>query len=203
MDDPEALHDTRPTPLEAYYARPLLDDLRSRIPWLVSMMLVQSVSAVVMEHYETILRDDMTLAFFVPMLVAIGGSAGNQPGVAVTRALNGGAATRDDWRRMLSREARGALATAVVLSAAAYLRVAAEASVSSAVVIALSAFVLVLLAACVGVLLSLGTSQVGVDPAHAAAPMVAAFADIMGLLVLFAFAASTRLGLKEVQERND
>ena len=64
--------------------------LKARLPWLVTLLILQSFSAAIMHGFHTVLEEHIVVAFFVPMLVGTGGNAGNQPGVMVTRALGSG-----------------------------------------------------------------------------------------------------------------
>lgn len=79
--------------------------LGGRLPWLVALLLLQSTAALVMAMFEELLDRELVIAFFVPMIVGTGGNAGNQPGVAVTRALGLGIPPRGVLWKIMRREA--------------------------------------------------------------------------------------------------
>jgi len=60
------------------------------------------------------------------MIVGSGGNAGNQPGVAVTRALGAGEISSKSLRRLITREAGLGFITACILGTVAFLRVLVE-----------------------------------------------------------------------------
>ena len=50
----------------------------SRLPWLMGLMLLQSLTAVVMERYQGLVDDHMIIAAFITMLVGGGGNISSQ-----------------------------------------------------------------------------------------------------------------------------
>ncbi|CAE8610651.1 unnamed protein product [Polarella glacialis] len=61
-----------------------------RLPWLVGLLLLESVSAYSLGRFQLMIDNHMTLALFCPMIVGTAGNAGNQPGVIFTRAVTTG-----------------------------------------------------------------------------------------------------------------
>lgn len=160
--------------------------LRGRLPWLVTLLLMQSTAALVMRSFEELLDREMVIAYFVPMIVGTGGNAGNQPGVAVTRAMALGRPSAKDMSRILGKEAALGLVTAVALSSIAFLRVVAEypSDVGAAGCISLTTFLLVNFATVMGAMCSVAMAWMSLDPANGAVPLLTTFTDVCGVLLL-------------------
>jgi len=91
--------------MDKYLGASPMRSLGGRLPWLVSLLLLQSTAALVMAMFEELLDRELVIAFFVPMIVGTGGNAGNQPGVAVTRALGLGIPPKKVLWKIMRREA--------------------------------------------------------------------------------------------------
>merc|ERR1712232_741122 len=117
-----------------------------------------------------------------------GGNAGNQPGVAVTRALGLGGTTRDKsvLRRILVKEASLAVVTASVLAGVAFIRVFAAypSDIKAAAAIAIAVFAMVELSIILGVCFSILIDMLNIDPANGAAPLLTTVTDLIGISVL-------------------
>lgn len=191
---------------EGILATPIIATLWERLPWLCGLLMVQSVSAAIMDGFEGMLQKHPVVYMFVPMLVGTGGNAGNQPGVTITRALGieaggdphgGGAPTEgaaappggispEQFWALIQRESILALTVACVLGTIAFIRVIVEfpEQPAGAFVIALSLTLMILFGAGLGIAINLSLEKCGIDPAVAGAPIVSTVADLVGILTL-------------------
>ncbi|CAM9209808.1 unnamed protein product, partial [Ectocarpus sp. 8 AP-2014] len=55
--------------------------------WLLGLLVLQSSSSFVLDHYQDLLRDHVVVTLFLTMLVGAGGNAGNQSAIKVIRGL--------------------------------------------------------------------------------------------------------------------
>ena len=62
-------------PQRAYLDTPVLEIFSQRFPWLLSLMLFQSVSGWVIEHFQGLIERHVILAAFLTMLVGGGGNS--------------------------------------------------------------------------------------------------------------------------------
>lgn len=108
----------------------VLDEAASRGRWLVGLLVVQSLSSVVLERFEPLIREHLTITLFLTMLVGAGGNAGNQSAIKVVRSLATGQldASWASARAALARQAAVAVALGGGLAAAGYVRVIAAAA---------------------------------------------------------------------------
>jgi len=172
--------------LDRYFGLGLRVTLCRRIAWLVALLLLQSVSASMIEATGP---RGVVLAY-IPMVAGSGGCAGNQAVVAVTRAIGCGVSNADAWR-IARRETIGSFATSLAMAAAAFARVAATEDAGVAAAVAATVWVVAATAVISGTSLTLLLTRISVDPADAAAPLLSTLMDLMGVGVLMA--ASTML----------
>mmetsp|Transcript_60808 Transcript_60808/g.166993 ORF Transcript_60808/g.166993 Transcript_60808/m.166993 type:complete len:282 (-) Transcript_60808:411-1256(-) len=109
-----------------YFATSTTKILMGRLPWLFVLLLIQSSAAAIMATFEQLLDKELVIALFVPMIVGSGGNAGNQPGVAVTRALGAGEISSKSLWRLITRETGLGFITACILGTVAFFRVLVE-----------------------------------------------------------------------------
>ena len=55
--------------------------------WLLGLLVLQSMSSIVLDWYQQLLRDHLVITLFLTMLVGAGGNAGNQSAIKVIRGL--------------------------------------------------------------------------------------------------------------------
>eukprot|EP00941_MAST-03F_sp_MAST-3F-sp1_P001896 g1896.t1 len=173
--------------LSAYFAKPWYQIFRERLPWLATLLLIESVSVVVLENFNSVLRKNPILLLFAPMLVGTAGNSGNQPGVVVTRALSSG--ELDSGTATLSfvkREAKLAIMTGLTLSVIAFFRTSVENphNLMDCLAISIALFFIVLLAITLGISSSILLYRIGFDPAAGAAPLLTTCSDVLGITAL-------------------
>ena len=56
----------------------VMREVKSRGKWLLILMMFQSGSSFVLNHYESLVREHLVLTLFLTMLVGAGGNAGAQ-----------------------------------------------------------------------------------------------------------------------------
>ena len=63
---------------DSYFETSVLEHVKSRLPWLLFLMLSATVTQMIMNHYESALAVMPQLAGFIPMLTGTGGNCGSQ-----------------------------------------------------------------------------------------------------------------------------
>ena len=71
-----------------YLKTGVLETWRSRIPWLMLLMLSATFTGIIITSFESALAACVVLTSFIPMLSGTGGNSGSQSSVAVIRALS-------------------------------------------------------------------------------------------------------------------
>ena len=89
-----------------YLRTGVFETWKSRVPWLLILMLSATLTSMVLTGYETSLAACSALIAFIPMLTGTGGNSGTQASVAVIRGLSlgnfptpsGWSGRRSGWR---------------------------------------------------------------------------------------------------------
>ena len=192
------------TPTDKPYLRTsVMETVKSRIPWLMLLMLSATFTGIVITGFESSLATCSVLISFIPMLMGTGGNCGNQSSVAVIRSLSLNEVDFGDFFRVLWKETRVALVCGVLLASANFIKLLvvdrglmhnSEVTVTVALVICLTLVCTVFCAKAVGCLLPLLAEKIGLDPAVVAAPFISTIVDVLSLLIYFQFALNI-LGL--------
>jgi len=170
---------------------------RIRLPWLVVGALGGLASASVMSIYSVSLEKLIALAFFVPVITAMGGNVGLQTSTIIVRSMHLGVGLAGEAGARLLREWRIALTNALILGAALYGAVSVWfGDWRLGLVVGGSLATVILVAATLGTIMPFALRRVGVDPAVAQGPFVTTLNDVIGISVYLGLASAfiERLG---------
>ena len=169
---------------ESYFNTSVFSHAKSRIPWLLFLMLSATLSGAVINHYESLLVSIPILFSFVPMLTGTGGNCGSQSSTIVIRSLAMDEIEFKDFFKVMFKEFRIALLVSFVLAAVNGVRIwfvyRNDADINSALlgfVIGLSIIATVILAKTVGCVLPMIAKKLHFDPAIMAAPLISTIVD--------------------------
>ena len=168
----------------SYFSTPAWRLILHRSVWLVSLMLFQSISSLIMGKYDAMIRNHAIISFFLTMLTGTGGNAGNQSATLVIRGLINNEISRHNATKVLWREFGIGIVMAGILSVFGFLRVYYFYNdIVSAIAINLSLFFIVITSMILGTLIPIILERFNIDPAHSAAPFLATLMDIFGVLI--------------------
>jgi len=108
---------------KTYLQTTVLEAFLQRFPWLLMLMLVQSISGYVVEQFETLIQQHVILASFLTMLVGGGGNSSGQTVAELVKRLGMGDIEPRQLPRVLLREVLVGLCLAVGLGLATFPRV--------------------------------------------------------------------------------
>ena len=181
-----------------YLKTGVFETWRSRVPWLLLLMLSATFSGMIITHFESVLASCVVLTSFITMLSGTGGNSGSQSSVAVIRALSLGEVEFSDMFAVVWKELRVALLCGLCLGAANFAKMMlvdrllmgnAEVTVPVALVVCCTLVLTVLCAKIVGCTLPMAAEKLGIDPAVMAAPFITTIVDALSLLIYFAIAS--------------
>lgn len=164
---------------------------RARLPWLIAGLLGEIVSALVISRFESSLEKIIALSFFFPVIMAMGGSTGNQAATVVVRGLATGDISLLKIGKRLLVEMKVAVFNGVICGVLLGLIVGywvSDFRMGSVVGVAL--VVIILNASFLGASVPLALKKLHFDPALGTVPFVATSNDIMGLLIYLGFITS-------------
>ena len=169
-----------------YLKTSVFETWRSRIPWLLMLMLSATFSGMIITHFEGALAACVVLTSFITMLSGTGGNSGSQSSVAVIRALSLGEVEFSDMLAVVWKELRVALLCGVCLAAANFVKMMLvdrmlmhnpQVTVPVALVVCLTLMCTVVCAKIVGCTLPMAAEKIGIDPAVMAAPFITTVVD--------------------------
>lgn len=163
---------------------------RARIVWLVLLVFANIFSGAGIAAFEDTIAANISLLFFLPLLIASGGNAGAQSATLMVRALATGDVRPGDWMAMLGREVVIALALGVTMALAVSGIGIWRGGPDIAMVVALAMIVIVLIGALIGVSLPFLFARFERDPAAASGPLVTSITDVLGVLAYFGIAGA-------------
>ncbi len=164
---------------------------RARLPWLIVGLLGEIVSALVISRFEGSLEKIIALSFFFPVIMAMGGSTGNQAATVVVRGLATGDISLLKIGKRLLVEMKVAVFNGVICGIILGLIVGywvSDFRMGSVVGVAL--VVIILNASFLGASVPIALKKLNFDPALGTVPFVATSNDIMGLLIYLLFITS-------------
>lgn len=183
-----------------YFATSLGRLVSARAPWLIALLMLQSVSSFILGSFGGLIEKNVLLACFLTTVVGAGGNSGSQSSAMLIVGLaRGDICERKDFWRVLGKEVAVALVLGVMLAGVVFVRVALSAKGKTDVVflsaasIALAVMLTVVVASFLGSATPMLLKRVGVDPTVASGPALATLTDICGVLLL-CFTASLLLG---------
>merc|ERR1719424_1524869 len=186
--DPDAPARSRPDEVQpaqrAYLDTPVLEIFSKRFPWLLSLMLFQSVSGWVIEHFQGLIEKHVILAAFLTMLVGGGGNSSGQTVAELVKRMGSGELTPTDLPQVLAKEVAVGTLLAIGLAVGAYPRVrllSRHATDLDALAIALSYMLIVVMGNTLGVLIAMTLHRCG-QAAVGSPPVTQVVVDVLGIL---------------------
>lgn len=179
-----------------YLDTPVSFFFKSRIVWLLILMISATLTGLVISSFEAVLASNVILTAFIPMLMDSSGNAGSQSSSTVIRALSLDEVTDKDSLQVFWKELRIGLTCGVTLALVNFARMFffTKAGLMVAVTVSLTLVAAIVIAKIIGGLLPLLATKLHQDPAVMAGPLLTTVADTVTLLVYFSVAKAI-LGL--------
>jgi magnesium transporter len=161
---------------------------RKRIIWLSVLLFVNLIASGVIAAYEEMLISTITLAFFIPLLIATGGNAGAQSATLMVRAIATGDVKLSQWLWATGREMAVAGLLGLTMGIASSVLGIFRGGLEIGIVVGLAMVLIVLVANFIGVVLPFLLTRIRVDPAVVSNPLITSVADVTGLIIYFSIA---------------
>lgn len=176
------------TPIDKpYLSRSVFAIFKSRIPWLLLLMISATFTSMIIQKYEAALASVVILTSFIPMFMDTAGNAGSQTSVTIIRGLATNEIKFKDTLKVLFKEIRISILCGITLSLCnfAKLMLFDKVSVSIALVVCVTLLVTIIFAKIIGSMLPLLAKKLGFDPAVMASPFITTIVDALSLMVYF------------------
>lgn len=156
---------------------------RARMPWLLIGLLGGVLSAQVISGFEGGISAIPALAFFIPLITAMGGNVGVQSSAIVVQSLARGTDQFGSIFKKISKETLVALINGILLSTIIYGFAHVFDSPTLGLVVSISLFTVIIFAAIFGTLIPLLLDKYNIDPALATGPFITTLNDVLGLFI--------------------
>jgi magnesium transporter len=175
---------------ESYFKTTVWQHAKSRLPWLLFLMLSATLTGFVISKYETAFEKLTILVAFMPMIMGTAGNSGSQSSTLIIRGMAVDEIHLRDLFKVLWKEFRVALICGAVLGFVNGLRIYIfeKEGVAVAFTVGLSIIGVVILAKIVGSMLPMLAKKIRLDPAIMATPMISTILDTCSLLIYFSLA---------------
>lgn len=159
---------------------------RARLPWLLVGLLGGVLGARVIEAYEGQLNLYPEMAFFIPLIAAMGGNVGVQSSAIIVQGLaNNTLGLGGLWVRLLKELSVG-LINGLVCGILIFLyNFFFSDDVILSLIVSISLLSVIVFAAVFGTLVPLTLDKYKIDPALATGPFITTMNDIFGLFLYF------------------
>ena len=193
---------------ESYSKQSIKKIFRSRVLWLMFLMISATLSQIVLDVSQNWLTDSAAAALstaFIAILPVISGAAGNagsQSSATIIRALATNDINTKDYLKVLWKEFRVSLIIGFSLGLANFLRLMIYFSIKInfdsdhlllAFAASLSLMVVIMLAKIVGGTLPLLAKKIKLDPAVMAAPLLTTLIDALSIAIFFSISIGIML----------
>jgi len=157
--------------------------IKKRLPFLMFSLITASLAPFVVNHFKATIKEFVTLAVFLPLVMALGGIAGNQTIAIIVREI---AIGQTDWltaRKTLLKEILVGIGNGIIigsiLAVASYLLIQ---NPYLGLILGLAIIINLFIAALVGTLIPLFLKLIKLDPALGSVNLLTMCTDTIGVL---------------------
>lgn len=157
---------------------------RARLPWLLIGLAGGLLGAKVIGIFE--IEKSIELAFFIPLIAAMGGNVGVQSAAIVVQGLSNESIKINTILSKLVKELGVALLNGIICSTIIFgATFALNYPINLSLTVSLSLLAVIVFAALFGTLVPLTLDKYKIDPALATGPFITTVNDILGLVIYF------------------
>lgn len=164
---------------------PVFKVWRVRIPFLIVTLIGGLLAGLLVEQFEKSLAAITAVAFFMPMVMGMGGNVGTQSATIFSRALVLGQINFKNFLKQLGREIYIGFTMGILLGVGAGIVATLWQGVQIGLVVGVSLTVTVTLACALGFLMPYLLIKLGLDQVAGTSPLITTLQDLSGLLIYF------------------
>ena len=157
---------------------------RARLPWLLIGLLGGILGALVISNYEHDLSVIPAMAFFIPLIAAMGGNVGVQSSAIVVQGLAAKTLYIESTGKKILKELsvaflNGAVCSIIIFAYNFFVSDSFELTLT----VSTALFIVILIASVFGTFVPLALNRFKIDPALATGPFITTVNDILGLFI--------------------
>lgn len=174
--------------IESYMDTSIWGMVKKRVPWLIILLLLGTITTNVINHYENLVIGAAFLFVFMPIITQTGGNSGSQSSTLMIRGLATGEIHFKEigiivFREILVGIMMGLITGAVIIVRSVFLPPGI--ALFEGIVVGLSLIFVVFISNLIGTLAPLLIHRLGFDPTVMSAPLMATVIDVCGLTIYF------------------
>jgi len=176
---------------ESYMTTSIWGLVKKRVPWLIILLLVGTITTNVLQHYEGVLLSAAFLFIFMPVITQTGGNAGSQSSTLMIRGLATGEIQFREIGIIMFTELLVGFMMGIITGAVIILRsiiLPPGIGIDQGFIIGSSLIFVVLISNMIGTLAPLLIHRMGYDPTVMSGPLMATVIDVAGLSIYFEIA---------------
>jgi magnesium transporter len=159
---------------------------RSRLPWLIIGMLGGILGAQVISQYEGEISINPSLAYFIPLITAMGGNVGVQSSAIVVQGLANNTIAIGGFMPKILKETAVGLINGLICSVLVFgISYFITEDHLLGVTVSIALLTVTLMAGVMGTLTPLVLNKMKIDPALATGPFITTVNDVIGLFIYF------------------
>ena len=163
---------------------------RGRFSWLFINLLTAVLASLVIGLFDATIKEMVALAILMPIVASMGGNAGTQTLTIAVRSIS----TRDlvplNYRRIINKEIIVSFYNGVLFALiAGFFGWLWFDNISLGIVLALAMILNIVIAGLSGILIPIGLSKLGIDPAIASTVFLTTITDVVGFFSFLGLAA--------------
>lgn len=158
---------------------------RARLPWLMIGLMGGVLGSQVIGNFETQIGAIPSLAFFIPLVAAMGGNVGVQSSAIVVQSIANGTSQFSSILSRVKREALLGLLNGLICGTFIFGITWLLQDIRLGISVSIALFIVIFFAAIFGTLIPLILHKYKVDPAVATGPFITTLNDVVGLFIYF------------------
>jgi magnesium transporter len=159
---------------------------RARLPWLIIGLIGGVLVAALIAQFEGDIKLNPEMAFFIPLIAAMGGNVGIQSSAIIVQGLASNSLGLESTFRKLTKEFIVATMNGLILAALLLsYNLLMKQGLALTYTVSISLFVVIIFAGLFGTIIPLMLNKMKLDPALATGPFITTTNDIMGLFIYF------------------
>lgn len=164
---------------------------KSRVAWLLILMITATFTGQIMNHYNTLIQSMIVLNMFIPMIMDAGGNSGSQSSTLIIRGLATGEIHTRDFFKVIFKEFKVSILVGFIIALVNFTKVLLfdRVPMDIALLISVTLMFTITAAKVIGGILPIAAKKLKMDPAIMAGPLITTVVDTLSLIIYFELAS--------------
>lgn len=168
------------------FDKSIIKRIKIKLPWLITAVMNGILCGIILDKFQVALKNIIALAFFIPLVTAIGESVAGQASAIIIEGLVLKKVTEKNMKKIFFIQTLEGFMMAIIITIIVFLiTVFWLKSFLVMQIVSLSIFLGIIIATVNGTLGPIVLKRIGLDPAASTNPLVFAITDITILIIYF------------------